>query len=345
MSYIRKTLQKFEAYIPGEQPQDAGWIKLNTNENPYPPSPKVVQALKRAASDPLNLYPDALCKSLRKAIAKTYRLNQNQIICGNGSDEILRLILSAFLNPGEKVLYPSPSYPLYQTLAQLSDGKTREIPLTDNFDFPEWKDEWQGKILFIPNPNSPTGGYFSEDKISLACEKFKGLVVIDEAYADFAQSSALPLLKKYSNLIVCRTFSKSYSLAGMRLGYAVSSPDIINGFYMVKDSYNVNRLSQVAAQAALEDKAYFKNIVSKVINSRQKLVGELEHLGFKVLPSEANFVFASPPDKNGKSLYQYLKKKKILVRYWDRPRLSESVRITVGTEEEITSLVDALKKY
>jgi len=345
MSYIRKSLQKFEAYIPGEQPQESGWIKLNTNENPYPPSPKVVQAVKKAATDPLNLYPDPLCKSLRKTIAKTYRINQCQIICGNGSDEILRLILAAFLDPKDKVVYLSPSYPLYQTLAELSDGKTKEIPLTDDYDMPDWKDEWQGKILFIPNPNSPTGGLFSEEKISLACENFKGLVVIDEAYADFAQYTALPLLKKYSNLIVCRTFSKSYSLAGIRLGYAVSSPEIINGFYLVKDSYNVNRLSQVAAQAAMEDKAYFKKMVSKVINSRERLTGELENLGFKVWPSQTNFVFASSPDKNGKSLYQYLKKKKILVRFWDRPRLSESVRITVGTDEEINTLIEAMKKY
>jgi len=345
MKYLRKCLKKFDAYTPGEQPQEKGWVKLNTNENPYPPSPKVGIALKKAAVDSLNLYPDPVFMELRKAFAKLNRVKVKQIFCGNGSDEVLRVLFEAFVDPREKVVYPYPSYPLYKTLAELHDARCVEIPLTEDFDLPEWNNKWQGKLLFLASPNSPTGGLYGLDRIELACRKFNGIVVVDEAYADFAGFTTIPLIKKYPNLIVCRTFSKSYSLAGMRIGIAVASEEIINVLYSIKDSYNMSRLDQVAAVAALEDQAYFKLVVSKVIKTRHRLCDELVNLGFKTYPSDANFVFTSPPDRKGKDLYQYLKSKKILVRFWDKDRLRESVRISVGTDKEIDILLDALRKY
>ncbi len=343
-NYLKKSLQKFDAYIPGEQPQESGWIKLNTNENPYPPSPKVVQALKRAAGDPLNLYPDPVCLDLRKTISKLYNVPVEHTIVCNGSDETLRMILETFLEKGDKVVYPYPSYPLYKTLTEIHGGKSLVVPLTNDYDLPNWNKSWQGKILFIANPNSPTGGGFSNKKIARICEQFKGIVVLDEAYVDFAESSGLSLLSKYSNLIIGRTVSKSYSLAGMRVGFAMASKELIASLYLTKDSYNVNRISQIAAKAALEDRVYFQQTRKKIIQTRTRLITELANLGFTVYKSDANFVFASPPDKNGKSLFQYLKKKKILVRFWDLPRLRHAVRVTIGTDKEIDSLINEIKK-
>ena len=344
-NYIKNSLKSFVAYIPGEQPQKSGWIKLNTNENPYPPSPKVVKALQRAASDPLNLYPDPVCLELRKTISRLYKVHVDQIFVGNGSDEVLRVILGTFLNKGEKVLFPYPSYPLYQVLAEIQSGTTQQIPLTDDYDLPDWKKEWQGKILFIANPNSPTGGLFSNKKISQICNNFKGLVVLDEAYVDFADSSGLPLLSKHKNIIVSRTVSKSYSLAGMRVGFALASKEIISSLYLVKDSYNVNRLSQVAAKAALEDRTYFQKSRALIIKTRIRLIKELDNLGFHTYHSDANFIFTSPPNKDGKALYQVLKNKKILVRYWDKPRLRHAVRITIGTDKEINRLIGEIRRW
>ena len=342
--YLKKSLSKFEAYIPGEQPQEPGWIKLNTNENPYPPSPRVVKALREASNDPLNLYPDPVCLELRETISKLYKVPINQIIVCNGSDETLRMILETFLNKREQVYYPYPSYPLYKTLTEIHGGQSRLIQLTEDFDLPDWDIKWQGKILFIANPNSPTGGIFSNIKIARICKLFKGIVVLDEAYVDFAESSGLDLLSKNKNLIVSRTVSKSYALAGMRVGYAMASKELISAMYLVKDSYNVNRLSQIAAKIALEDRTYFNQSRNNIIHTRERLIKELENLGFLVYKSDANFVFASPPNQDGKGLYRYLKKKKILVRYWDLPRLNQGVRITIGTNTEIDCLIEEIKK-
>ena len=342
--YIRKALRTFEEYIPGEQPQESGWIKLNTNENPYPPSPKVVAALKDASSGLLNLYPDPVFMEPRKTVAKMFQVKTDQIIFGNGSDEVLRLVMEAFLEKGEKVLFPYPSYPVYKTLADIGEGVAVEIPLTKEFDFPEWKTSWQGKVLYIANPNSPTGGLFSPDKIELACQRFKGIVVVDETYSEFASYTFIPMIKKYPNLVVSRTLSKSHSLAGMRIGYAVSNVELIKEMYLIKDSYNLNRLSQVAAVAALKDTVYLRQTVKKILATRRRLIKELEKLKYKVYPSATNFIFACPPDNDGKSCYQYLKSRKILVRFWDKPRLKEGVRITVGTDKEVDVLISALKK-
>lgn len=341
--YLKKSLQKFDAYVPGEQPRESGWIKLNTNENPYPPSPKVVQSLRKAVGDPLNLYPDPVCLDLRKAISKLYQVPVEQTIVCNGSDETLRMILETFLEHGDKVVYPYPSYPLYKTLTEIHCGKSVVVPLTEDYDLPKWNTSWQGKILFIANPNSPTGGVFSNKKISQICEQFKGIVVLDEAYVDFAESSGLSLLSRYSNLIVSRTVSKSYSLAGMRVGFAMASEELIASLYLIKDSYNVNRISQIAAKAALEDRDYFQKTREKIIQTKKRLITELEKLGFTVYKSDANFVFTSPPDGDGKTLYRYLKKEKILVRFWDLPRLRHAVRITIGTDKEIDSLIRAIR--
>lgn len=341
--YLKYNLKQFQPYIPGEQPKHSGWIKLNTNENPYPPSPKVVQAISKAAKLNLQIYPDPVSLDLRKSIGKYYKIQLDRVIIGNGSDEILRMILETYINPGEIIFSLYPSYPLYKVLSEIHSGKNRLIQLTPEFDLPEWKKTWQGKILFIANPNSPTGGLFDYKKIGRICELFNGIIVLDEAYVDFAPQSGLSLLLQYPNLIITRSFSKSYSLAGLRIGFALGSKNIISELNLVKDSYNINRISQIAAKSALEDKTYFQKTRTKIIHTRNYLVNELKKMGFYIFPSEANFIFTIPSDKNGKALYQYLNKKKILVRYWDLPRLREGIRITVGTEHQINRLLEEIK--
>ena len=230
-------------------------------------------------------------------------------------------------------------------LTDIQGGKSKIISLTDTFDLPDWNKSWQGKILFIANPNSPTGGLFSNRKISDICKKFKGIVVLDEAYVDFAESSGLTLLKMHTNLLISRTVSKSYSLAGMRVGWAMGSKELISSLYLTKDSYNVNLLSQIAAKTALEDRNYFRRTRKRIIQSKKRLIKELEKLSFDIYRSDANFIFTSPPNRDGKSLYQYLKKKKILVRFWNLPRLREGARITVGKDHEIDILLKEIKNW
>lgn len=342
MSYARKHLASVEGYVPGEQPIDAEYIKLNTNENPYPPSPRVFEAINGASGDSMRKYPDAVWRRLRAKISEVYRVSPEQIFIGNGSDEVLSLLLRTFVDPDEKVISTYPSYVLYETLAQLNAVGCDAVELDDEFDLPEEIFGKAGKLFFVANPNSPTGKSVSNDIIAQLCRSFNGLVVADEAYADFSTTSCISLLQEYPNLIILRTFSKSFSLASIRVGFALASEACIAELMKTKDSYNVNLLSQLAAEAALDDIEYMRANVRKIVRTRERLSNSLRELGFTVHPSESNFVLAKYPEGSAQALYEELKRRKVLVRYFPLRRLEDSLRITVGTDEEVDTLLKEL---
>ncbi len=342
MSYARKHLASIEGYVPGEQPTDGAYIKLNTNENPYPPSPRVFEAVKNVTGEQLRKYPDAIWRGLRAKISEVYGVAPEGIFVGNGSDEALSLLIRTFVDPGEKVLYMYPSYVLYETLAAISAVEYEDVELDDNFDLPEDAFERKGKIFFVANPNSPTGKPVPPEAIKRLCESFSGIVVADEAYADFGDSSCVDLLGDYPNLMVLRTFSKSFSLASIRVGFALAPDEIIDALMKTKDSYNVNLLSQVAAEAALDDLGHMRDNVEKIKRTRERLINSLRGMGFDVFPSEANFLLARPPGAAAREVYEQLKERKILVRYFPIRRLDDRLRITVGTDAEIDALLSAL---
>lgn len=345
MSYFRPEIDKMSGYVPGEQPKGRVLVKLNTNENPYPPSPKVKEALTNFDYKRLRLYPDPIGSKLRKEIAELYDFSPDNIILGNGSDDILTMAVRSFAGSGDTIAYVDPTYSLYHVLADIQGVKCIEIALNDDFSLPgDLAEKAEGaKLFLIPRPNAPTGNSFPMEAMDELCENFDGIVLIDEAYADFAQDNCISLAMKYSNVVVSRTFSKSMSLAGVRFGYAIAQSEIISGMMKVKDSYNVNFLTQELALAALKDQDYLKATVAKIIVSREKLTIGLTNMGFEVLPSESNFVFASPPD-SAEKFFDYLRSNDILVRYFPGERTGEYVRITVGTEEEVNILLDTCRK-
>jgi len=345
-SYFRKVIDDMDGYTPGEQPQRiGGWVKLNTNENPYPPSPAVAKLLKEVDPASLRLYPDPVCRELCKLVAQLNGLHLDNVIIGNGSDDILTIVMRSFVSEDELVVCPEPSYSLYPVLSQLQGVDCRCIPLNEDFSLPEdfLRHAIGAKLLLIPRPNAPTGTAFTMDKMREICGGFDGMVLIDEAYADFAEESCVDFIHEFPNVIVCRTLSKSYSLAGIRLGYAMGSHHNIAGMMKVKDSYNVNALTQKIALAALEDQAYLRGNITKICETRSRLCSALENLGFKVTPSQANFIFVSPPDGNGEKLYLDLKEKGILVRFFPGPVTGKYIRITIGTDKETDKLLEALK--
>jgi histidinol-phosphate aminotransferase len=338
----RPTVAVMSGYVPGEQPQDRRYIKLNTNENPYPPSPKVIDAVRAAAGDELRLYPDPLANALRDRAAAVYGLRRENILVGNGSDELLNLIVRACVAPGERVVYPYPTYSLYDTLVTLQDGEAVHLPYPADFSLPAGLAGARGRVTFICHPNSPSGTAASIEAMRMLAEQVAGLLVIDEAYVDFAEANALALVHAYDNVVVLRTFSKSFSLAGMRIGLAFGAPDIINELMKVKDSYNVTRLSIVAATAALEDYAWMEANVARIRRTRERLTDALGARGFTVLPSQSNFVLARRPGHNMESVYAGLKQRGVLVRYFATPELADALRVTVGTDAEIDALLAAL---
>ncbi|GAB4341127.1 MAG: histidinol-phosphate transaminase [Candidatus Abyssubacteria bacterium] len=342
MSYARKHLERVEGYTPGEQPRDSGFIKLNTNENPYPPSPRVLEALKNVSREQLRKYPDPVYRRLRLKISRVYGVAPERIFVGNGSDEALSLLVRTFVEPDEKVVFTYPSYVLYETLAKLNAVGYQPLELDENFDLPDDVFRCSGKLFFIANPNSPTGKAVDQKTIVRLCDSFDGLVVADEAYVDFSRKSCLDALARCPNLIILRTFSKSFSLASIRVGFALAHEELIAELMKTKDSYNVNLLSQAAAEAALDDMEYMRQNVERIVKTRNRLSSSLSDMGFFVYPSESNFVLARYPNGSARELYEHLKRQKILVRYFPLRRLEDCLRITVGTEEEIDSLLDAL---
>jgi histidinol-phosphate aminotransferase len=328
-----------EGYKPGEQPQEEGFIKLNTNENPYPPSPLVLSRLKKAVNARLRLYPDPLGEKLREKISQVYGVNSQRVILGNGSDETLGIIMRSFIGNGDKIVNLYPSYTLYKVLARIQEAEIIEVDLNEDYSLPEKIPE--GDLILITNPNTPSGTLIPCQRIKDLCRERKGVVVLDEAYVDFARENCLELSSKFENLIILRTLSKSFSLAGMRIGFGIAARNLIQGMLKVKDSYNLNQLSLVAAEAALSDLEYRDRNVQSIISRRELLSESLKELGFFVYPSEANFVLAKSP--RAKEIYEKLKEKKILLRYFDEPRLRDALRITIGTSEEIQKLIDTLK--
>lgn len=332
-------------YVPGEQPRDDGFIKLNTNENPYPPSPKVFAALRKAINPSLRLYPEPLSDNLRSVAATVYGVKPENIIAGNGSDELLSMLLRCFVGPKDRVAFPVPTYSLYDTLVEIQDGVSAPVHYGEDFSLPGDLAGQTAALTFLCNPNAPSGTMISLPEIANLAGAVAGILVVDEAYVDFAESegaSSIPLIRQFPNLVVLRSFSKSFSLAGMRIGLAFASAEIIAGMMKVKDSYNLNRLSLVAARAALEDMAWMKRNAGRIQRSRKKLSSALKRIGYHVYPSHANFVLARKREQNLKSVYEELKQRKILVRYFDTPDLRDCMRITVGAPQEVKTLVQEL---
>lgn len=345
MSFARKCVSDVEGYVPGEQPVGGDYIKLNTNENPYPPSPRVIEAVKEAVGAGIRLYPQPTADRLRDKIAEVYGFSRDEVIVTNGMDELLSLVVRTFVEPDDTVVLTYPTYVLYDTLVRLHGAKTAWHDLNEDFSLPDGILEPSGRVMFLSRPNSPTGNVFDKERVADLARKFDGLIAIDEAYVDFAEEDCLDLARQYENVIAMRTFSKSFSLAGLRLGFGVANGALIADLMKVKDSYNVNTLSQVAASAALDDYEYMRSNVEKIKCTRDRLTAELTTLGFDVLPSQANFVLATPSEYplSARDVYAQLRERKIIVRYLDMRRLDNSVRITVGTDEEVGALVSALK--
>jgi histidinol-phosphate aminotransferase len=340
--YFRPNIAALAGYVPGEQPENEGKIKLNTNENPYPPSPKVFAALREAINPILRLYPEPLADGLRRTAAQVYGVQRENILAGNGSDEILSILLRSFVGAKDCVAFPVPTYSLYETLVAIQEGELIRIDYPADFTIPPQLCAQKAALTLLCNPNSPSGTLVPLTEIERLARALTGIVVVDEAYIDFAANeaaSAIPLIQRMPNLIVLRTFSKSFSLAGMRIGLAFACEELIAGMMKVKDSYNLNRLSAIAATAALHDLPWMKRNVRRIQRSRETLSGRLKQLGYEVHPSQANFVLAKVPGGNERPTYEALKARNIFVRYFDTPGLRDSLRISIGTPDEMKMLV------
>ena len=347
MAYLRDNVEAMAGYTPGEQPPaDAAVTKLNTNENPYPPSPKALAALRDTDWSVLRKYPDPLADKVRDAVARQWGVGREQVLCGNGSDELLTLAVRACVGEGEALAYPTPTYSLYPVLAAIQGARAVEVPTGADFSPPlEALAAADARLLFFCNPNAPTGVWTPPEQVAGLADRFRGVLVVDEAYADFAPASAIPALKDRPNVLVLRTLSKSYSLAGIRLGFAVGAAGLVAGLLKVKDSYNIDAVRIEVGAAALEDRDYTRQTVEKVRAERTRLARRLADLGFAVTPSQANFLLAAVPGGNGGAWHEALKARGILVRYGNQPRLADKLRITVGTPEQDDRLLEAVEDY
>lgn len=331
-------------YTPGEQPRGGEVVKLNTNENPYPPSPRVFEAIRAALTgERLRKYPDPTGTEFRRAAAEVLGVDPDSILIGNGSDDILTILTRAFVPEGGFVVSPTPSYLLYRTLAEIQGAKFQTVPYTADWRLP---DPWpvdDASLTFIANPNSPSGTIVPLTDLKRLVDQSGGPVVIDEAYVDFAETNASPLLRR-PNAVISRSLSKSYSLAGIRFGYAIGDPALIRELIKVKDSYNCDVLSLAAATAAVHDQAYLLEIRSKILATRDRLTAEMKRLGFEVTPSRANFVWCRRPDCPVRPIYEGLKERRILVRYMSYDGYGDGLRISVGSDAEIDRLISELKR-
>jgi histidinol-phosphate aminotransferase len=344
MKFRRDILKDVQGYTPGEQPQGGPIIKLNTNENPYPPSPKVLEAVRNLDAESLRKYPDPVSTKLRAACAERYGFDGPEwVIAGNGMDEILALTIRTFVDPGQKIVVPYPNYSLYEVLIQLHGAELEYIDMAADFQLPEGLFGSDAPLCFVTRPNAPTGVMATKESMERLCESFQGIVFIDEAYVDFADESCIDFPKRYDNVIVGRTFSKSFGLCGVRLGLGISNPDIIAEFMKTKDSYNLNVSTQAAGIAAIEDYDYMLDTVGKIKQTRARLESALKEMGFTFQQSHTNFIL---PHWNGaptaKEIFEQLKAQRILIRYFDSPGLTDALRISVGTEDETDSLLKAL---
>ncbi len=345
MSYFRSDIEAMEGYTPGYQPKGSGWVKLNTNENPYPPSPRVLKALRKAVSEDLRKYPGPMADAFREAAADVLGTSPDCILCGNGSDDLLNMAVRAFCEQGAPVAFPYPTYSLYVTLAQIQGARAVRVEFPQDYRLPPELAGTGAPLTILCNPNAPSGTMVCPEEVARLAENLDGVLIVDEAYAEFASANCLDLHRRMDNVIVMRTMSKSYSLAGLRFGYALASRALIRGLAKVKDSYNVDALAIAGATAAIRDQLYLQDNVERIRATRRHMRAALQDLGFECLPSETNFVLARPPEPfAAEALFQELFNRRILVRYFDEPRLDEWLRITVGSEKEVEALLNTLKE-
>jgi histidinol-phosphate aminotransferase len=362
MKLIRPLVAKLQPYVPGEQPKISGLVKLNTNENPYPPAPAVLTAVKAAVDDRFRLYPNPVAQSLREKLARLHGCEPENIIAGNGSDELLAMLVRCFADPapaGAQAKVPAsavvqflrPCYSLYPVLVAIHGAAANAVPLGADFSLPRVAElrrggEWNFKaaLTFITTPNAPSGrGYASAD-LEAICQAQRGVVVLDEAYVDFARENALALALKYPNVIVARTFSKAYSLCFQRIGYCVGAKPLIEALHKIRDSYNVNGLGQVAAEATLENLPYYRANFKKIIATRERLTQKLGELGFETHPSQTNFILVRPPRFPAKQWLEKLREQKVLVRWFKDPAVTDFLRISIGSEAQADALLKAARR-
>lgn len=343
----RSALAQMHAYVPGEQPQGGKFIKLNTNENPYPPADAVVEAIRSAADSGLQRYPDPMGSSFRRAAAQTLGLpGPEWILCGNGSDEILTILVRGFVGQDERLRLPYPSYILYRTLAEIQGAQWEEVAFNSDWTLPAAfaRDEGEPRLAFLPNPNSPSGTVLSPDAVAEIATALPCPLVVDEAYGDFADQNCIELVKQYEHVFVTRTLSKAYSLAGLRFGFLIAQPHVIAELTKIKDSYNCDAIAIAAATAAIEATSWQRDNRAKIIATRERTKASLQALGFTVLDSAANFLWCTHPSREHKHLYEQLKSHQVLVRYMDYPNWGDGLRITIGTDAQIDAAMHVLQR-
>ena len=345
MSYFRPEIDAMAGYVPGEQPRAGKCIKLNTNENPYPPSAAVARAIQSAAGRGLERYPDPMAEAFRQQAADVLNVPADWILCGNGSDDILTMLTRAFVGQGQLLRLPYPSYVLYRTLAEIQGARFDEVHFSKDWSLGDGfvASDDQLRLAFLPNPNSPSGTVLPPRRIAELAESLNCPLLVDEAYADFATQNCLPLVAENDRIMVSRTLSKSYALAGLRFGYLVAQPHIISGLVKVKDSYNCDALSIAGATAAIGDQDWLALNRDKILATRERMTKEMTELGFDVAPSEANFLWCTHAATPLQSLYEQLKTERILVRYMNYPGCGDGLRVSVGTDEQIDAFLTLLR--
>jgi len=344
MGYFRDNIEQMKGYEPGFQPKSTEVVKLNTNENPYPPSPAVLKAISEIKPEQLRRYPDPMGNVFREAAAKINGVEPDWIMVCNGGDELLSMAFTAFCDKKRAAAYPVPTYSLYPVLAQIQNCKAIEVPFDEEFNLPSRLAGTKAALTIVCNPNAPSGTIVAAEELAELAAEIKGVLLIDEAYVDFAERNCIELVKQFDNIIILRSLSKGYSLAGLRFGYAIAKPGLIEGLLKVKDSYNADAIAIAAATAAIKDQGYFKETVEKVKAERKRLTEQLRGLGFEMPDSSSNFVFAEHETRKAKSVFDKLVQRNIYVRYWDLPGIENKLRISVGTKEQNDTLLSALKE-
>jgi len=345
MGYLRDNIERMQGYTPGFQPREPGFVKLNTNENPYAPSPPVLEALRDSCGESIRKYPDPLADAFRSTAAEVLGTRPERIICGAGSDDLLTIAVRAFCAEGDAVAFPRPSYSLYEVLAQIQGARAVPVEFPEDYSLPGGLGDTGAPLVLLANPNAPSGTMVPHGELERLAGQLEGVLLIDEAYVDFAEWNCLDLTDRHANVIVTRTLSKSYSLAGLRFGFAVADERLVDGMMKVKDSYNVSAPAIAGATAAISDRQWLARTVGRIKTTRARLIGELEGLGCFCHPSQTNFVLARMPEgRSAERVYEELLARKILVRYFKAPRLDDCLRITVGTDGEIDALIEALRE-
>ena len=344
MSYFRPEIEAMAGYVPGEQPQSDEFVKLNTNENPYPPSQTVISAIEQAARQGLRKYPDPTAGAFRRKAAEVLGVGPDWILAGNGSDDILTIATRAFVGQGQLLRLPYPSYILYETLARIQGAESEQIRFNSDWSLPaEFGSAADAlRLVFLPNPNSPSGTVIAPQQVLELAERLPCPLLVDEAYADFAEVNCLELVAQNEKILVSRSLSKSYALAGLRFGFVVAQPQVIRQLAKVKDSYNCDALSIAAATAAIGDRDWLAENRAKIVATRARLTEGMRNLGFVTVDSQANFTWNVHPDQPAKSLYERLKRDRILVRYMDYPTWGDALRISVGTDEQTDTCLERL---